>query len=177
MKVERIIGTLKLAVRKATVSKMDQDWDMSFWKILGGHMRRPGTDEQSFFEFFWNQHRFLFECPHYGPIALKGERICGLKTAPAKYFWASRIVPLTSSKWPNKFAVRDTVLVRKGRRKPSSKVLSPAWYGPIIFKIGTTRNTSSYRWTLKIPMLCSLATIEILWEASIWSTSQSVVFS
>ncbi len=105
-------------------------------------MRRPGTNEQSFFEFFWDQHRFLFEILHYGPITLKGESIRGLKTALAKSFWASRIVPPTSSNWPNKFDVGDTVLVRKCRRKLGSKVLSPAWYGPILFRI---ENNTKYK--------------------------------
>ena len=38
------------------------------------------------------------------------------------------------SKWPNVYDVGEMVLVRRGSKKPGSKILVPAWYGPFIVK-------------------------------------------
>ncbi len=105
------------------------------WKDTQSYRRQLGTDGKSPFEIlFGNKPRFSFEAPHYGPIAANSEIIRWIEIALVKSLRASRVVPYTTSKWPNKFDVGDTVLLRRGRRKPGSKVLSPAWYGPFIVK-------------------------------------------
>ncbi len=118
-------------MQKVAAIKRDQDWDKCLGQILGGYRRRPGTYGKHPFEILFEMKpRFSFKAPLYGPIATNGKLILKLEIALVKSLRAYRIVPYTPTKWPNKFEVGDTVLVRGGRRKPGSKIISPAWYGP-----------------------------------------------
>ncbi len=136
-----MVSTLKRAVQKVAASEMSQDLGKCLGQILGCCRRRPGPGGKSHFEFlFGMKPRFSFEAPYYRPIAANGELIRGLEIALAKSLKASRIVPYIPSKWSNKFDVGDTVLVRRGRRKPGSKILSPA-RDPLLSRPRITRGT------------------------------------
>ncbi len=105
-KVDLIVGMLKRAVTKVIAKNMDQDWDISLGKILGGYRRRPGTDGKSLFEILFRiKHRLSYESPNYQPIAVNGELIRGLQAALVKSLKVPRIVLYTSTVWPNKFEV------------------------------------------------------------------------
>ncbi len=130
-----MVGTPKRAVQKVAPCKMDQDWDTCLGQILGGYRRRPGTDGKFRFEILFGiKPRFSFEVPFHGLIAANGELVRGLEIALIKSLIASRILSYILSKWPNKFEVGDKVLLRRGRRKPGSKILSPTWNEPFIVK-------------------------------------------
>ena len=78
--------------------------------------------------------RFSFATPHFGTIGTNNELIHGFEIALVKSLRASRILPYTPTKGPNNFEVGDKVLVRRGERKPGSKIISPAWYRHFIVK-------------------------------------------
>ena len=124
-KVQKMVGTLKLATRKVVVSDRNREWDECLGEILGCYRRRPGIDGKSPFEIFFGvRPRFAVESPQIYLAALNTDFDREFEIAIADSVNKSRIVPSTQEKWTNKFELGAKVLVRRGRKETGSKIES-----------------------------------------------------
>ena len=127
-KAERMVGTLKQAVRKMMVSS-EVEWDAWISRVLSGYRKRPGADGMSPFEILFGvKPRLTHEPPVEERVAWGVGMIRDVEVASVKARRAERFVPVAVAP-AAPFAVGDPVLMRRGKLV-GPKLLRKDWSGP-----------------------------------------------
>ena len=124
-----MVSTLKPAITKMVIANPEHEWSRYLSDILRGCRKRPANDGKTPFEVLLGiKLRFSIEPPRADYVASDSNLIRYMSLR------ASRMVSKTRAAWPRIFEIGDLVLVRRGRRKPWSRITSASRYGPFIFK-------------------------------------------
>lgn len=127
-KVERMVGTLKRAIKKMVLSTEVQ-WDECLERVLQGYRSRPNACGISPFAVLFSvRPRFSTEPP---PLDVHGRDVALMRefeVASMKAIRAARLIPVSSPSEPT-FKVGDLVLLRRGKNITGPKLLKSDWSG------------------------------------------------